>query len=212
MAQDIFKIFEEIPCFTKQNLRIYFKGSEFALNERIKRALKKKQIFELKRGLYTTNIYYLKEMEKTKFKEFVALKLRFPSYISLEYILGKYNLLTEATYPLTSITIKSGRIYQNFLGTYKYSNIKKELYFGFEEISFHQNKYFSATKVKALFDFLYLKRNLSNSNLKGEILEGLRVNWDNFSQEDFLLFRSYILKSKSKKMANILKVLEKNIY
>ena len=210
MRENIFELFETIPCFTKQSLRLCFKGSEFALNERIKRALKNKQIFKLKRGLYTTNVYYLKEPDKTGFKEFVASKLRFPSYLSLEYVLGKYNLLTEATYPLTSVTLKTTFTYQNFLGTYRYSNIKEKLYFGFEKVPFYKNEYFIASKSKALFDFLYLKRNFGN--LKKEILEDLRINWDNFSKEDFNLFKNYVLESKSEKMKRILKILEKNLF
>ncbi|MFH1656935.1 MAG: hypothetical protein ABH919_00490 [bacterium] len=208
MTKDIFNIFEKIPCFTKQNLRISWDGSEYALNERIKRALRNKRIFELKRGLYATDIYYLKEPQKTKFKEFIASKLRFPSYLSLEYVLAKYELLTEVTYPLTSITTKTGRTYQNFLGAYRYSNIKKEFYFGLEEVSFYQNKYFIAAKPKAMFDFLYLKRNIGV--LKKEILEGLRINWDNFSKKDFLSFQEYAFRAKSKKMEKISRILEKN--
>lgn len=208
MNKDIFNIFEKIPCFTKQNLRISWNGSEYALDERIKRALRNKRILELKKGLYTTNIYYLKETQKTKFKEFIAAKLRFPSYLSLEYVLAKYELLTEITYPLTSITTKTGRTYQNFLGAYRYSNIKKEFYFGLTQVSFYQNKYFMATKPKAMFDFLYLKRNIGV--LKKEILEGLRINWDNFSKEDFCCFQEYVFRAKSKKMEKISKILEKN--
>jgi len=210
MKRDIFTPFEAIPCFTKQNLKVYFKGSDFALDERIKRALKKERIFMLKKGLYVTNIYYLKEVDKTGFKEFIASKLRFPSYLSLEYVLGKYNFLSEATYPLTSITTKVPRTYHNFLGTYKYSNIKEQLYFGFNEVSFYQNKYFIATKAKALFDFLYLKNNLGN--IEREILEDMRFNWDVFSKEDFELFKRYVSNAKSKKMDQIVKILERNIY
>ncbi len=210
MKADIFEPFEETPCFTKKNLGIYFKGSEFALNERIKRSLENERIAKLKKGLYTTDIYYLKEPNKMEFKEFIASKLRFPSYLSSEYVLSKYNLLTEATYPLTSITLKTGRFYQNSLGTYKYSNIKESLYFGFKEVSFYQNIYFVATKAKALFDFLYLKRNLGDLNT--EILESLRINWENFSFGDFLLFKKCVSKSMSKKMEKISKTLERNIY
>ncbi len=207
MKKNIFAPFETTPCFSKQNLKSYFQGSDFALDERIKRALRNKQIFNLKKGLYTSSVYYLKEPDKTKFKEFIGAKLRFPSYLSREYVLAKDNLLTEATYPLTSITTKTSYIYQNFLGTYKYSSIKKELYFGFKEVSFGQNKYLVATKAKALFDFLYLKRNLGD--LKREILKDLRINWCNFFVEDLKLLESYVLRSKSKKMEKILKILKK---
>ena len=210
MKADIFEPFEEMPCFSKRNLRIYFNGLEFALNERIKRSLENERIAKLKKGLYITDVYYLKEPKKTEFKEFIASKLRFPSYLSSEYVLSKYNLLTEATYPLTSITLKTGRSYQNSLGTYQYSNIKEALYFGFQEVSFYQNIYFVATKAKALFDFLYLKRNMGD--IKTEILESLRINWENFSFGDFLLFKKYVSKSMSKKMEKISKILEGNIY
>ena len=131
MFEDFFKTFDPLACFTKQNLRLYFSGSEDALNERIKRALKKERIFELKKGLYTTNLYYLQEPQKNEYKEYLATKLRFPSYLSLEYVLAKNNLLTEATYPFTSITVKTTRRYQNFLGSFLYFNIKPSLYFGF---------------------------------------------------------------------------------
>lgn len=210
MKKDIFQLFDSIPCFTKQNLKLSFQGSDFSFNEKIRRALKNKRIFELKRGLYTTNIYYLKENDKLGFKEFIASKLRSPSYLSLEYVLTKYNILTEATYPVTAVTFKTTRTYQNFLGTYRYSSIKKELYFGIEECFFGLNKYFIANKSKALFDFFYFKRNLGN--LKKEILENLRINWDNFLKSDFDLFKTYTLKSKSKKMKKILEIIEKNIY
>jgi len=208
--RNVLKPFETIACFSRNNLALYFQGSSNALNERIKRYLKNEQLLKLRNGLYTTSIYYRTEHNKTGFKEFVAAKLRFPSYISLEYVLSKYGLLTEATYPVTSITIKTNRSYQNFLGSYVYSHIKKSLYSGFEQLSFYNNSYFIAVKAKALFDFLYLKKNLSN--LKFEILEGLRINWGNFFLDDFTQFSSYVLNSNSRKMLHIMNIMKKNLY
>lgn len=160
----------------------------------------------MKNGLYTTNIYYLKEPNKTSFKEFIAGKLKFPSYLSVEYVMSKYNLLTEITYPVTSITTKTNRTYKNFLGSYINYNIKEEVYFGYGEVDFYENKYFIPTKTKALFDFLYLRRNLGD-DIKNEILKDLRINWDNFSRKDFLQFQKYVQKSKSMKMKKFLKIL-----
>jgi len=56
-------LFEEsrlvaIPCFTKQNLKIYFSGKVDALNERLKRGVKKGDLLKLKNGLYVTKIYF----------------------------------------------------------------------------------------------------------------------------------------------------------
>ena len=210
MKKNIIQPFEQIPCFSRQNLALYFQGSNSALNERIKRNLKNRQLLKLKNGLYTTTMYYRIEQKKTEFKEFIASRLRFPSYLSLEYVLSKYSLLTEATYPVTSITMKTNRSYQNILGSYAYSHVKSLLYGNFEEVSFYNNSYFIAGKAKALFDYLYLKRNLSDPVY--EILEGLRINWDNFSREDFQLFVGYVLDSNSKKMLKLMQIIKKNIF
>jgi len=199
-------ILENMPCFTKQNLRLIFNGSSFALDERIKRTLRKKKLLVLKKGLYTSERYYLKEPEKTKFKEFIAAKLRYPSYLSCEYVLAKYGMLSEAVYPLTSITVKTTRTYQNFLGAYVYFNLKEDLFFGFTQEKFYTNFYYMADKAKALFDFLYLKQNLGNLNQ--EIKNDLRINWENFSANDLGIFEEYVRRSKSNKMKKITTILQ----
>src|SRR3989338_9807056 len=107
---------DDVPCFTKASLRLVFGGSEDALNERIKRALRKDELISLRNGLYTTRIYYLTEPDKSAFLEFVASRLTPLSYISSTYILSQYQLLTESTYPLTSVTLQNTRSFQNTLG------------------------------------------------------------------------------------------------
>lgn len=211
MKEDLFQKFEDIPCFSKADLRLIFSGKEEALNERIKRALKNKTIFQLKKGLYVARLFWLKEPDKTSFLEFVASKICYPSYLSLEYVLAKNNLLTEGTYPLTSITTKSSRVFQNFLGSFRYSSIKEKLFTGFEKRNYASNSYFVATPAGALFDWFYLKKNIRD-NLREEVLEDLRVNWENFSQADFQEFKKFIKLSGSKKMTKIAKILEKDIY
>lgn len=208
---NLFQQLENIPCFSKSDLRLVYSGSENGLNEQIKRAVKNKNIITLKKGLYTTYIYWLKEANKTNFLEFIASKIRQPSYLSLEYILAKNGLLTEAVYPITSITLKCGRSYQNSLGVFNYKNIKNELFFGFEKKQYGKNEYYCASLAKALFDWLYLKKNL-NPDLKKVLLEELRINWDNFSSDDFYQFNKFAELSKSKKMAKIAKILRKEIY
>ncbi|EKD55937.1 MAG: hypothetical protein ACD_58C00335G0005 [uncultured bacterium] len=211
MNTNLFKQFEDIPYFSKADLRLVYNYSENALNEQIKRALKNQIIIQLKKGLYTTTLYWLKEPNKDSFLEFIASRLRYPSYLSLEYILSKNNLLTEATYPITSITIKSGRSYQNSMASFNYSSIKEGLFTGFIEKKYLKNNYYAATPAKALFDWLYLKNNMSQ-NLKKEIIEELRINWNNFSKSDFKEFKKYVNLSKNFKVAKIAKILKENIY
>lgn len=211
MKNTLFEKFDDIPCFSKQSLRLVYSGSENSLNERIKRAIKNNVIIQLKKGLYLTTIYLLKEPNKTALTEFVSSKLRFPSYVSLSYVLNKYNLLTEATYTITSITSKTTRLYTNSLGTFSYSNINSKLFTGFEKLSYGKNSYFIASPAKAMFDYLYLKNNLSN-DLQQELLEDLRINWDNFSKKDFKEFTKYVKLANNKKMTKICQILQKEFY
>ena len=65
-----------------------------------------------------------------------------------------------------------------------------------------------ATKAKALFDFLYLKRNLSQ-DYRYELNEGLRINWDAFTVEDLGEFENLVRVSKSIKLGRFLKEIKK---
>lgn len=196
-------------CFSKKELTTSPKNSSSALNSRIQRQLKSTKLLQLKNGLYTTSSSYFNEPEKAKFVEFIASQLYSPSYLSLEYILQKHHLLFSDG-SITSITIKTNRTFTNFLGIYKYLNIQAPFYFGLEETSFHDQKYYIATKAKALFDFLYLKPNLNHRNakkLKEQLFEKLAIQWTNFNEEDFQQFDQYVWKSNSRKMMKILYIL-----
>jgi len=105
---------------------------------------------------------------------------------------------------LTSISLKSSRIFENKLGTFIYRNVKEELFCGYRQVQKGSFSMYIATKAKALFDFLYLKRNLSR-DYNYELGEGLRINWDAFTFEDLKELESLIKISKSIKMGRFLK-------
>jgi predicted transcriptional regulator of viral defense system len=204
MKEEILEKFEESPYFTKTNLKLFQNNSDFSFDKNIQNWLKKGLIKKLKNGLYCTEKYFLKEKEPTLYQEFIANKLVFPSYLSGEYVLQKDNILTEAIYSITSVTIKSTRNYENFLATFRYYNIKKELFLGFQEINFGKNKILIATRAKALFDFIYLKKNNFQEFSQKEI-EEIRLNLDEIKKEDLKEFKKYIDLSKDKKMLNFYK-------
>lgn len=175
MGKNIKDIIKNIPLFSKQNIAIYYKGKINTLNAQLKYALKTGNILKLKNGLYMSNDFYIRAKDKDGLREYVASQLKSPSYLSKEYVMQKYNLLTEAIYSITSVTLKTRKQYQNFLGSFVYSSIKKDFYFGYNEKRYLSNIYFEANKSKAVFDYLYLKKNIS-SKLKQEILEDIRIN------------------------------------
>lgn len=210
LIRDIFSNFDDVPCFAKYDVMLVFgRGLSKSLNQRLWRALKDDRILQLKNGFYMTNLFYFQEPDKVKLAECIASRIRFPSYLSLEYALQKYGLLI-GNFPVTSVTSKTGCSYDNFLGSFVYSNVKELLYSGFEEVVFHKHKYFIATKAKALFDYLYLKPGLGRTrrDLKRRLFHELGIRWENFSREDFDVFDGFVWKSNSAKMMKILDILD----
>ncbi|MCX6733831.1 MAG: hypothetical protein NTX63_03375 [Candidatus Peregrinibacteria bacterium] len=201
-------------CFSKHELRALSPGTPMMLNGRIQRALKSGKLLKLKKGMYVVAENYIQESDKTKLTEFVASQLYRPSYISLEYVLEKHGMLTRADGPIliTSITTKNTSNFKNFAGNYTYRNVKPSIYFGFEKVIFRDNAYHIATKAKALFDHLYLNAKLDCRNgkrLYNQIFKEAAYRWENFSEEDFRQFDSYVWKSNSRKMMKIREVIEK---
>lgn len=197
-------IIENKPYITKRELGVILEKNGKNLDRKIQLLLDKGKIVQLKKGVYVSRIYLLKE---NKFhQEFIANFLCYPSYLSTEYVLQKNNVIPEAVYAYTSITTKTTRSYQNELGNFIYQTIKKELFTGFEEKRFIENYTIKeATKAKGLFDWLYLK-NFENS-LEEELEIDLRINWDVFDQSDLKEFEEYTNKSKMKKMREIFSII-----
>ncbi|MFH1233173.1 MAG: hypothetical protein V1649_00790 [Patescibacteria group bacterium] len=208
MKIEILKKFEELPCFTKTNLRLFQDNSDFSFDKNIQNWLKKGLIKKLKNGLYVAEKYILKEKESTLYQEFIANKLLWPSYLSGEYVLQKYNILTEAIYSLTSITSKTTRSFENSLAVFRYYNLKKELFLGFKEIDFGRFKILIASKAKALFDFVYLKKDNFQEFSQKEV-EEMRLNLDEINKKDMKELEEYINLSKDEKMFNFYKNLKK---
>ena len=62
--------------------------------------------------------------------------------------------------------------------------------------------FFIATKAKALFDFIYFKKRfLKEVNTK--TVEGLRLNLDGFTDDDYIEFEKYLEIVRSPKMERI---------
>ena len=171
----------------------------------VNKLLKDKTLIPLKKGLYTSSLFLLTVQENPgegeRYQEYLANIIRYPSYISGEYVLAKYGLIPEAVYGITSVTVKSTRTFDTPMGGFYYRNIKKELFSGFRQSEFRDKKINIAEPEKALFDFLYLKPKLP----KEEILEGLRINWRELDKKRRENFINYCQLSKSSKMLEISK-------
>ncbi len=94
-----------LSYFTINTLSQIVDISEKSLYSDILRWIKNKKLLILKRGLYVTREYYDKNARKDDYRLFIANKLREPSYVSLEFVLQKYGILSESVFAITSITL-----------------------------------------------------------------------------------------------------------
>ena len=189
---------EKLPFFNKATAGILLQKDGVNLDRKLERLTASGDFLRLKRGLYTTKMYYLTASNKDDYLTKVAGGLYYPSYLSVEYVLAKKGLIPEAISVYTSVTTKTTRGFNNFLGRFRYQNINPRLFLGFSDSE--------ATTAKALFDYLYLKTNLS-TNLNSELAEGLRINWGQFTPSDFSEFNQYVKLAQSPKMTKIAKII-----
>ena len=112
------KNLENLSYFGKSTISQYVDIKAESLSADINRWIKEGVLIQLKKGLYTTTNYFERINNKSLYSEFIANKLRTPSYLSLEYVLQKHSILSEAVYSITSITSKAGRSYNNTLGLF----------------------------------------------------------------------------------------------
>jgi len=199
---------ESLPYFNKKTAEVLIGKKGKNLDKKISQLFSKEYLLSLKKGFYLTERYYSQQQDKRAFLEYLANVLYSPSYLSLEYILSLNGLIPEGIYALTNISLKSSRVFENKLGIFTYRNVKEELFCGYERIQKGNFLVYSATKAKALFDLLYLKRNMSE-NYSYELGEGLRINWEEFTLSDVKEFGSFVNLSKSLKMEKILKEVKK---
>ena len=200
----------DFPYLTKEIVSAAIGKKEEALNYWIKRLRKTGDLISLKKNLYISTIFMRSIKNQPalfdRYREYLAQVIRQPSYLSLEYVLAKNNIIEEIPFALTSITLKSSRRFTCELGTFMYRNMNRVLFTGYRESYFLEKRYYTATPIKALFDYLYLK-NLGRSGIADTLTDDMRINWDAFKKTDRKEFEQYVLLSKQKKMEKIMNII-----
>lgn len=177
------------------------------LYENISRWIEKGVLIQLKKGLYTTANYYNTLENKDYYFEYISNKLKYPSYLSLEYVLTKYQILSESVFVYTSVTKKTPKVYSNSLGVFSYKNISEKLFLGFNIVNREGFEIAEATKSKALFDYLYLK--LYRREISQNSVDELRLNLDELSKKEVKEFEKYCKLTEIQKFKELPKLLFK---
>lgn len=207
MKLELLKPFEGAPYFTLQGFRqaAGMNSSDQVVRNLLHRWVKAGHILPLKKGVYMTRRFYEQHRGDALFTAAVSAILMPVSYLSLEFILQRHNLLTEATYPVTCVTLKTTRRIVNAIGTFWYRHLRPDLYHGFTITEYSGIPIAQASPAKALFDYLYLRPILAAyRGVKFDLAEELRLNLDELSADDWVAFGRFVAESRSRKMSEIL--------
>jgi len=98
---------------------------------------------------------------------------------------------------ITVITTNKRTRYSNAINLFTYRQIRKDLFIGFEIKDVGDFSISTATVAKALFDFLYLRKNIIKNK---SVFDSLRLNLSLLSAGDIREFKKYIKKEGSVKM------------
>jgi len=197
----------KLPYFRISHLEAAFPNlKKTSIYQKISRWIKTKDIIKLKNGYFTA--YADNHTLDLNYFYYLANILRYPSYASGVFVLQNYGVLTDITYPITSITTKSTRKYSNKLGIFVYNSISPKLYIGYERLLYHDEPIYVATLAKALFDYLYIKY-LKIKIIPEEIIARERLNLEKFNKKDVSEFKKYCKISKNKTLINFASILWK---
>lgn len=119
--------------------------------------VKKGYLLQLKKGVYVLSDTYRKIRPS---RQFIANYLVLPSYLSLEYALGYYDLIPEKVTVYSSLTTKKTQTFTNALGKFDYCSVKESLFFGFTKAAYDNQEFFIALPEKAILDFFYFREDV----------------------------------------------------
>lgn len=197
---------DKLLLFDKKFLKMLEKDDN-TLSANLKYWLKNSDLIALKKGVYLFKEKYIKENKKDDYLEYIANQLIQPSYVSLEYVMAKYQLLSEPARAITSVSVKSAREFYNELGAWRYYSLPKKLFVGYKIKYFQSSPIVEATKAKALFDFLYLRFRRGMKASRQSIAD-LRLNWENLNKQDLKELESYFELIPQKRWESFKKIIK----
>lgn len=97
-------------------------------------------------------VWYENPFMPPSFEE-VAMVVRYPSYLSMEYALSKHGILSQAVYTLTLVTTKLPYTYRTDRAIYEYHQVNQSLFWGYLK----EGTVLTAEPEKALLDLIYIR-------------------------------------------------------
>lgn len=162
----------------------------------LKRACQKGDLVRVRNGLYLLG----EEYRARPYNPFeIANYIQEPSYVSLESTLSYYGLIPEAVYTTTSVTTNLNLEQQTPVGQFSYSHLRSNYFnFGFYRAKEGEYRFLIATPLKALVDYIVLKKKLYSTI--EDIEADLRFDFD-----EFKTYQKFVNKDKIDEMLKIYK-------
>ena len=192
--------------FSLRDLLILFPNeNKKTLQNQLTEWVKRTYVIRLKRNLYELTE---KGSPETIIPDlYVANRLYFPSYVSLETALSIYNIVPEVAFGVTSITTNVTRVFKNNHGQFSYFSCQPKAYTGYRVTKYSGFEVAIAEEEKALVDFLYFRfranrhPKFEEERLDKEILRGL--DWERLF--GFCEFYNSRVKDMAKELERFLK-------
>jgi predicted transcriptional regulator of viral defense system len=150
----------------------------------------------IKQGLYIVN-----ESISSRFQNdlsFIAISgaINNDSYVSLAVALNYHQMFDQLSKKIIAITTKESKKYIFDDYTFKFTKVKSEMYFGFENKIESGREVKIADAEKALIDYLYLDKSFSSASLVFEKLKDHQnsINFDKLL--DYVLRSNETIKRK----------------
>lgn len=149
-------------------------------NDKISELLRSGELQSLRRGLYIPG----PEADLPGPEPFLmANHLRGPSYVSLESALSYWGIIPERVYEISSVTLKTSKVYNTSVGRFSYRHLSAPYYsFGIRSVQFSdQQTAMVATCEKAICDKIVLTAGVllrSQSQTRDFLLEDMRMDED----------------------------------
>lgn len=175
--------------------------------DKISRMIKKKEIIQVKKGLYVLSPNFGAPINLRS----LANLIYGPSYISLEYALSYWGLIPEKVEEITSMTNKRNKIFQTPVGTFSYKYLENSKYsVGIERIPDETGAFLIASKEKAICDRLAMINDVNSKEMAVCLQEELRLDMDELSGLDIGLIQEIARVYKKKSVTAFYKWMMKN--
>ena len=138
--------------------------------------LKKREIVQIRRGLYAFMAPLRREMLSTGA---LANQIYSPSYVSEDYALSYYGMIPETPAVVTSVAMGRSRRFETEFGIFSYRYCRSRAYsVGVTAVGEGQNRFLIATPEKALFDKVASDSRFDGTDPESYLLEDLRLDED----------------------------------